>query len=98
MAHLTRLFVLFLFAVTASTASAQAPSCTANDPDIACTMQGEVRGVEGDMLAFKGRRGLPNSECLAPVDEAGAATASHGMANWRRQSGCRGKDRPVSAD
>ena len=55
MAHLTRPFVLFLFAVTASTASAQAPGCTANDPDIACTMQGAVRGVvEGDMLAFKG--------------------------------------------
>ena len=55
MAHLTRLFVLFLFAVTASTASAQAPGCTANDPDIACTMQGAVSGVvEGNMLAFKG--------------------------------------------
>ena len=41
--------------MTASTASAQAPGCIANDPDIACTLQGAVSGVvEGDMLAFKG--------------------------------------------
>jgi para-nitrobenzyl esterase len=53
MAHLTKLLILFLLAVTASAASAQAPICT--DPDIACTQQGAVRGVvEGDMLAFKG--------------------------------------------
>jgi para-nitrobenzyl esterase len=55
MTHFTRLLALFLFAATASTASAQVPGCTANDPDIACTPQGAVRGVvEGDMLAFKG--------------------------------------------
>jgi para-nitrobenzyl esterase len=55
MAHFTRLLALFLFAATASTASAQVPGCTANDPDIACTPHGAVRGVvEGDMLAFKG--------------------------------------------
>jgi para-nitrobenzyl esterase len=55
MTHFTRLLALFLFAATASTASAQVPGCTANDPDIACTAQGAVRGVvEGDMLAFKG--------------------------------------------
>jgi len=57
MAHLTKPLVLFLFAVTASAASAQAPICT--DPDIACTQQGGVRGVvEGDMLAF---RGIPHA-------------------------------------
>jgi para-nitrobenzyl esterase len=55
MTHFTRLLALFLFAATASTASAQVPGCTANDPDVACTPQGAVRGVvEGDMLAFKG--------------------------------------------
>ncbi len=55
MAHLTRLLALSLFAATASTASAQVPGCGANDPDVACTRQGGVRGiVEGDMLAFKG--------------------------------------------
>jgi para-nitrobenzyl esterase len=55
MTHFTRLLALFLFAATASTASAQVPGCTANDPDVACTSQGAVRGVvEGDMLAFKG--------------------------------------------
>jgi para-nitrobenzyl esterase len=55
MTHFTRLLALFLFAATVSTASAQVPGCTANDPDIACTAQGAVRGVvEGDMLAFKG--------------------------------------------
>jgi para-nitrobenzyl esterase len=55
MAHFTRPLALFLFAVTASSASAQVPGCTADDPDIACTSQGAVRGVvEGDMLAFKG--------------------------------------------
>src|ERR1700737_1640505 len=55
MTRFTRLFALFLFAVTASTASAQVPGCTANDPAVACTLQGAVRGVvEGDMLAFKG--------------------------------------------
>jgi para-nitrobenzyl esterase len=55
MAQFTRLLALSLFAVTASTASAQVPGCSANDPDVACTLQGAVRGVvEGDMLAFKG--------------------------------------------
>src|SRR5437879_2832715 len=55
MAHFPRLFALFLFAVTASAASAQVPTCTTSDPDVACTPQGAVRGVvEGDMLAFKG--------------------------------------------
>jgi para-nitrobenzyl esterase len=58
MAHFSKLLALFLFAVTgssASTASAQAPGCPANDPDIACTRQGAVHGaVEGEMLAFKG--------------------------------------------
>src|SRR4029077_6961997 len=55
MAHFTGPLAFFLFAVTASTASAQAPGCIANDPDVACTLQGAVRGVvEGDMLAFKG--------------------------------------------
>ena len=55
MTRFTRLLALFLFAATASTASAQVPGCTANDPDVACTPQGAVRGVvEGDMLAFKG--------------------------------------------
>jgi para-nitrobenzyl esterase len=45
----------FLFAVAASSASAQAPGCTTDDPDIACTQQGAVRGVvEADILAFKG--------------------------------------------
>jgi para-nitrobenzyl esterase len=52
--QLTKLLALF-FAVSASTAAAQVPSCSANDPDVACTVQGAVRGVvEGDMLAFKG--------------------------------------------
>ena len=55
MLHPTKMSALFLFAMTAATASAQAPNCTANEPDIACTQQGAVRGVaEGDMLAFKG--------------------------------------------
>ena len=55
MAHFTKLLALFLFAVIASTASAQVPGCTADDPDVACILQGAVRGVvEGDMLAFKG--------------------------------------------
>jgi hypothetical protein len=55
MAHLTRLLALLLFAVTTSNASAQVSGCTANDPDIACTLQDAVRGiVEGEMLAFKG--------------------------------------------
>jgi para-nitrobenzyl esterase len=54
MAQFTRLLALSLFAMTASTASAQVPGCSANDPDVACTLQGAVRGVvEGDMLAFK---------------------------------------------
>jgi para-nitrobenzyl esterase len=49
------LLAVFLFAVTASTASAQTPACGTDDPDIACTTQGPVRGVvEGDMVAFKG--------------------------------------------
>jgi para-nitrobenzyl esterase len=53
MAHLTKPLVFFLFAVSVSAASAQAPICA--DPDIACTQQGAVRGVvEGNMLAFKG--------------------------------------------
>jgi para-nitrobenzyl esterase len=51
----TTIFALFLLAVIPATASAQTPSCAANEPDIACTQQGAVRGVvEGDMLAFKG--------------------------------------------
>jgi para-nitrobenzyl esterase len=55
MAHLTRPLALFLFAVTTSNVSAQVPGCIANDPDVACTLQGAVRGiVEGEMLAFKG--------------------------------------------
>jgi hypothetical protein len=55
MVHISKLLALFLFAATASTASAQVPGCTANDPAVACTLQGAVRGVvEGDMLAFKG--------------------------------------------
>src|ERR1700694_3824602 len=58
MAHFSKLLALFLFAVTgssASTASAQAAGCPANDPDIACNRQGAVHGaVEGEMLAFKG--------------------------------------------
>src|ERR1700730_9497567 len=55
MTRFTRLLALFLFAATASTASAQVPGCIANDLDIACTARGAVRGVvEGDMLAFKG--------------------------------------------
>src|SRR3984893_14384320 len=55
MAHFTRLLALCLFAPTASPASAQVPGCTANDPDVACILQGALRGVvEGDMLAFKG--------------------------------------------
>jgi para-nitrobenzyl esterase len=54
MTNVTRLLALFLFAVSASTASAQVPGCS-DDPEIACTRQGAVRGVaEGDMLAFKG--------------------------------------------
>src|SRR6266851_8027271 len=130
MAHFTKLLALFLFAVIASTASAQVPGCTADGPDVACILQGAVRGVvEGEMLAFKGipyarpcravaleadggcrrlvrrarrqslwrdlsadhragdqgRRGLPDSQCLAPAGEAGAGAASHGMADWRRQ-------------
>lgn len=37
------------------TASAQAKSCSANEPDIACTAQGVIRGViEGETLTFKG--------------------------------------------
>jgi para-nitrobenzyl esterase len=55
MAQFTRLLALSLFAVAASTASAQVSGCSANDPDVTCTLQGAVRGVvEGDMLAFKG--------------------------------------------
>src|ERR1700730_14718907 len=51
----TKIFALFLLAVIPATASAQTSSCAANEPDIACTQQGAVRGVvEGDMLAFKG--------------------------------------------
>ena len=51
----TKIFSLFLLAVIPVTASAQTPSCAANEPDVACTQQGAVRGgVEGDMLAFKG--------------------------------------------
>src|SRR5947199_149782 len=50
-----KVLALLLFALTASSAAAQVPSCTTNDPDVACTVQGAVRGVvEGDMLAFKG--------------------------------------------
>ena len=34
---------------------AQAKSCSANEPDIACTAQGAIRGViEGETVAFKG--------------------------------------------
>src|SRR3954470_23013797 len=55
MGHLIRLFVVSLFAVTASSVSGQAPGCSTNDPDVVCTLQGAVRGVvENDMLAFKG--------------------------------------------
>jgi para-nitrobenzyl esterase len=55
MLHAWKMFAIFLFAMTAATAWAQAPSCTSNESDIACTQQGAVRGVaEGDMLAFKG--------------------------------------------
>jgi para-nitrobenzyl esterase len=51
----TKVFFLFLLAVIPVTASAQMPGCAANEPDIACTQQGAVRGVvESDMLAFKG--------------------------------------------
>jgi para-nitrobenzyl esterase len=51
----TKIFSLFLLAVIPATASAQTPSCVPNEPDVACTQQGAVRGgVEGDMLAFKG--------------------------------------------
>lgn len=50
-----KVLALLVFALTASSAAAQVPSCTTNDPDVACTVQGAVRGVvEGDMLAFKG--------------------------------------------
>jgi para-nitrobenzyl esterase len=50
-----KVLALVLFALTASSAAAQVPSCTTNDPDVACTVQGAVRGVvEGEMLAFKG--------------------------------------------
>jgi hypothetical protein len=45
MAQFTRLLALSLFAVAASTASAQVPGCSASDPDVACTLQGAVRGV-----------------------------------------------------
>jgi para-nitrobenzyl esterase len=51
----SRMLVAFLFLATSASASAQSPGCGANEPDIACTRQGAVRGVtEGDMLAFKG--------------------------------------------
>jgi para-nitrobenzyl esterase len=44
--------VALVFCVTAP---AQAKSCSANEPDIACTAQGAIRGViEGETLAFKG--------------------------------------------
>jgi para-nitrobenzyl esterase len=50
-----KVLALLLFATTASSAAAQVPSCTSNDPDVTCTVQGAVRGVvEADMLAFKG--------------------------------------------
>jgi para-nitrobenzyl esterase len=50
-----KMFALLLLAMTSASASAQAPSCPARDPDIVCTQQGAVRGVaEGDMLVFKG--------------------------------------------
>ncbi len=46
---------VFGFALLAASATAQAESCPAAGPDIACTQQGAVRGVvEGDTLAFKG--------------------------------------------
>jgi para-nitrobenzyl esterase len=55
MSLLTKMFAFFMFAVTTTTALAQAPGCTANEPDVACTQQGAVRGAaEGDMFAFKG--------------------------------------------
>jgi para-nitrobenzyl esterase len=54
MRQFIRGLALFLLAGVASAASAQAPNCTPGD-DVACTVQGAVRGVaEGDMLAFKG--------------------------------------------
>jgi para-nitrobenzyl esterase len=50
-----KVFFLFLVAVIPVTASAQTPRCATDEPDIACTQQGAVRGIaEGDMLAFKG--------------------------------------------
>src|SRR3954451_15483138 len=52
---LQKSFALLLFAATTSSADAQAPNCATDDPDVACTAQGQVRGVaEGDMVAFKG--------------------------------------------
>src|SRR5450432_3354678 len=55
MRHFAKALAVFLFAVAASAASAQTPNCSPGDPDVACTLQGAVRGVvEGDMLAFKG--------------------------------------------
>ena len=55
MAGLTKLFVVLLFVMAASNASAQTAGCMASDPDTVCTAQGAVRGfTEGDMLAFKG--------------------------------------------
>jgi para-nitrobenzyl esterase len=46
--------VALSFGGTASVA-AQAKSCRANEPHVACTAQGAIRGVtEGDTLAFRG--------------------------------------------
>src|SRR3954454_23769553 len=55
MAQFARLLAFFVLCGIASTASAEVPGCSADDPDVACTLQGAIRGVvQGEMLAFKG--------------------------------------------
>jgi carboxylesterase type B len=54
MPHLTRALALLFFVLSGVTAAAQQPNCPVDEPEVACTQQGAVRGViEGDMLAFK---------------------------------------------
>ena len=97
MAHFTKPLVLFLLAVSASAASAQAPICT--DPNIACTQQGAVRGViEGDTLAFKGfpTHGRPSACCvggrLRPLRPGQVCATVVGLAqSARRSSGRRSR-------
>ena len=88
MAHLTRLLALLLFAVTTSNASAQVSGCTANDPDIACTLQDAVRGiVEAKCLRSRAflMRGQAPSECDETGRKSPQQDRSHKL--WREANG-----------